>query len=173
LPVLAPVHAQGSDGGAQQNRLCTSPLKLPLDSARHATRGRGYNQCRTPDEWWHSLAATPLVGARWSRHAPGRGMPCCFNSPASILFLACFLTGTLASQRSFYAFLLARLQVIGVALDLLDNVFLLDFTLEAAQSILEGLALLKPNFCQTDTPPDSSGRTGYLLQEFDLKSRGC
>jgi hypothetical protein len=31
--------------------------------------------------------------------------------------------------------------------------------LKAAQSILEGFPLLKPYFCQTHTPPDSSGRT--------------
>jgi hypothetical protein len=46
-----------------------------------------------------------------------------------------------------------------VALDFLNNVFLLHFALEAAQSILEGFTLLQSNFRQTDTPPNPSGRT--------------
>jgi len=40
-----------------------------------------------------------------------------------------------------------------VALYLLDNVFLLHLAFETAQSILEGLPLLKPNFCQTLPTP--------------------
>jgi hypothetical protein len=80
--------------------------------------------------------------------------------PALILFLACLLAGPLAGQRSLYTLLFAGLQVEGVALNLLDNVFLLHLALKAAQSILEGFTLLKPYFCQTDAPPDSSGRTG-------------
>ncbi len=91
---------------------------------------------------------------------------------ASVLFLACLLATAFASQRGLHALLLARLQVKGVALDLLDNVFLLYLSLEATQGVLEGFTLLKPNFCQTKTPPDSSGGTGYLLQVFNPKSRG-
>jgi hypothetical protein len=76
-----------------------------------------------------------------------------------VLFLACFLTSPLAGERGFDALFLARFQVKGVALDLLDDIFLLHFTLESAQCILEGFSLLKPYFRQTYTPPDSSGRT--------------
>jgi hypothetical protein len=76
-----------------------------------------------------------------------------------ILFFARFLASTLASESSFDSLFLAGLQVKGVALDLLDNVFLLHLTLETAQSVLEGFTLLKPNFCQTDTPPNPSGWT--------------
>ena len=79
--------------------------------------------------------------------------------PQLVLFLTCLLASSLASESSFHTLLFAGLQVKGVALDLLDNVFLLHLTLKAAQSVLEGLSLLKPNFCQTDTPPDSSGWT--------------
>ena len=57
-----------------------------------------------------------------------------------------------------------------MALYLLDNIFLLHLALEAAQSILEGLALLKSYVCQPYTPPDSSRWTEYLLQGFDPKS---
>src|SRR5579872_7045990 len=76
-----------------------------------------------------------------------------------VLFFTRLLTGPLPSQRGFYTLLFAGLQVEGVTLDLLDDVFLLHLALEAAKSILEGFTLLKPNFGQTYTPPDSSGRT--------------
>ena len=69
-----------------------------------------------------------------------------------VLFLARFLASSLASQRSLHALFLARFQVKGVALNLLDNVFLLHLALESAQSVLEGFALLKPDFCQRQHP---------------------
>jgi len=78
------------------------------------------------------------------------------SSCVLILFFTRFLARTLASESSLYTLLLAGLQVKGVALDLLDNVFLLHLALETTQSVLEGFTLLKPNFCQTDTPPDPS-----------------
>ena len=81
------------------------------------------------------------------------------SSVVLILFFACFLASSLASERGLDALFLAGLQVKGVALDLLDNVFLLHLALEPAQSILEGFALLKSHFCQTDTPPNPSGWT--------------
>jgi len=73
-----------------------------------------------------------------------------------ILFLARFFPGSLASQRGFHTFLFAGLQVEGVALYLLDNVFLLHLAFESSQSVLEGFSLLKSHLCQTYTPPDSS-----------------
>ena len=51
---------------------------------------------------------------------------------ALILFFACFFSGALPSKRSFYTLFFAGLQVEGVALDLLDDVFLLHLALEAA-----------------------------------------
>ena len=90
-----------------------------------------------------------------SRAAPGGSGPL----TALILLLACFLAGPFPGQRGLHALFLARLQVKGVTLNLLDNVFLLYLALETAQSVLEGFTLLKPNFCQTDTPPNSSGGT--------------
>jgi hypothetical protein len=87
---------------------------------------------------------------------PGKERP--FN--ALFLFFARFLAGAFAGQCRFHAFLFAGLQVKGVALDLLDNVFLLHLALETPQSVFEGLTLLKSYFSQTYTPPDSSGRTG-------------
>ena len=87
---------------------------------------------------------------------PGRGRP--FD--ALLLFFTRLFASALASQRGLHTLSFAGLQVKGVALDLLDDVFLLHLALEAAQRILEGFSLLNSNFCQTDTPPDSSGRTG-------------
>ena len=76
-----------------------------------------------------------------------------------VLFFSRFLASTLAGESSLNTLFLAGLQVKGVALDLLDNVFLLHLALEPPQCILEGLTLLKPYFCQTYTPPNSSGWT--------------
>ena len=87
---------------------------------------------------------------------PGKGATLC----CSILFLARFFSSTFASQRCFDALFLAGLQVEGMALDLLDNVFLLHLAFEAAQSVLEGFTLLKSYFSQLNTPPDPSSRTG-------------
>src|SRR5580704_8287487 len=70
-----------------------------------------------------------------------------------VLFFSRFLAAALARQSFFYALLLARLQVKGVTLDLLDNVFLLHFALEATQRIFEGLALLQSYFCQLNYTP--------------------
>jgi len=79
---------------------------------------------------------------------------------SSVLFLTRFFSAALTGQRFFYALFFARLQVKGVTLDLLDDVFLLHLALEATQCIFEGLALLKSYFCQLNyTPkPVPSGR---------------
>jgi len=80
-----------------------------------------------------------------------------------VLLFANFFACALPSERGFYAFFLAGLEVKGVTLDLLDDVFLLHFTLETAQGVLEGFTLLQPNFRQTDTPPNRSGRTELVI----------
>jgi hypothetical protein len=141
-------------------RLCTSPLKLPLDSARHAP-WTGVDtalppECRKNDEYEWSLMQLHQVGARGSRVTPGGGRPFI----ASILFFTRFFPSPFASQSSLDTLFLARLQIKGVALNLLNNIFLLHLALEAAQSILEGFSLLQSYFSQLDTPPDPSCRTG-------------
>lgn len=103
----------------------------------------------------NSLLQLEMVGVQIEQGRPGRERP----FAASILFFTCFLASPLARESSLYAFLLAWLQVEGVALNLLDNVFLLYLALEAAQSVLEGFSLLQSYFCQTDTPPNPSGWT--------------
>jgi hypothetical protein len=50
----------------------------------------------------------------------------------------------------------AWLQVQGVPLDLLDDVFLLHFALKATQCILEGFAFLESHFRQLNHTPQTS-----------------
>ena len=64
-------------------------------------------------------------------------------------FPATFLPVSFASQRLLDSELLARFQIEGVSLDLLNNVLLLDFPFETAKGVLQRFALLKLNFCQT------------------------
>jgi len=70
-----------------------------------------------------------------------------------VLFFPCFFPAALARQCFLHALFFARLQVKGVTLDLLDDVFLLHLALEATQRIFERLALLKSNFCQLNYTP--------------------
>ena len=53
-----------------------------------------------------------------------------------VLLFPSFFAAAFASQRFFHALLFARLEVKGVTLDFLNNVLLLDLTLEAAQGVL-------------------------------------
>ena len=87
---------------------------------------------------------------------PGEGRP--FITKLLLLFPS-FFPAAFARQGFLHAPLLSRLQVEGVSLDLLDNVFLLHLALETSQCVLEGFTLLKPYFCQTYTPPNPSGWT--------------
>ncbi len=75
-----------------------------------------------------SLLQLTLVGGPVEQSRLGKKRP----FTASILFLACLLTRPLASQRGLNPFFLARLQVKGVSLDLLDDVFLLHLALKTA-----------------------------------------
>ena len=52
-----------------------------------------------------------------------------------VLFLASFLTAALTCQRFLYALLFTRLQVVGVTLNLLNNVFLLNLAFEATKGV--------------------------------------
>jgi hypothetical protein len=110
--------------------------------------------CRKNDEYEIPAAARD-GGGQIEQSRPGKERP----FAALVLFFARFLASSLASKSGLDTLFLAGLQVKGVALNLLDNVFLLHLALEAAQSVLEGFPLLKSNFCQTDTPPNPSGWT--------------
>jgi hypothetical protein len=178
MPMLAP--ATAGKAAVWSKHSSVIPLKLPLDSARHTPRtARGYSYLkRMPDETMvvnKSLLQLNLVGARWSRATPGRGDPLLRQSCSLktysfkssnrlllkllILLFANLFASTLTRQCGFYALFLAGLQIEGVALNLLDNVFLLHLAFETPQRVLEGFTLLQSNFRQTDTPPDPSCRT--------------
>ena len=82
-----------------------------------------------------------------------------------ILFLASFLAIALAGQSGFHAALFTRLEVVGVTLDFLDDVLLLDLPFEAAQCILERLAFLYTNFCQKlSTSKPARGALNMILE---------
>jgi len=71
------------------------------------------------------------------------------------LLFASFLAVAFAGERLFHTLFFARLEIEGVPLYLFNNVFLLHFSLEAAQGVLQRFALLDSNFCQTNAPPIS------------------
>jgi hypothetical protein len=62
----------------------------------------------------------------------------------------------------FDAFLLAWFQVKRVFLNFLDDVFLLNLTLEAPQRILDGLAILNSNLSQSVHPPSGCNRFSII-----------
>src|SRR3982075_3650483 len=113
-----------------------------------------------------ALPATTLLWWEPNRAGPPRdgGAPSSLISLApSILLLTRLLTGTLASQCGLHAFFFARLQVKGVTLDFLNNVFLLHLALETAQRVFEGLPLLQSYFGQKQHTPnlDRVGPVSY------------
>src|SRR5580692_864680 len=143
-------HTRGRRWHKAHTGCVTSPLKLfpglvpprALERAVGTATATTNNRCRNSIGW-----------GQMEQGHPGSGRP--FNA-GSVLFLANFLARALASERRLYAFLITGLDVKGVALHFFNNVFLLYFALEAAQSILKGFTLLQSDFRQTDTPPNPS-----------------
>ena len=96
-------------------------------------------------------------------HIPDSGMRCIKGKRAAtrggaalyrlVLLFPSFFPAAFARQCFLHALLLARLQIKGVALNLLDYVLLLHLALEPAQCILKGLALLQSHFCQSNYTP--------------------
>ena len=76
----------------------------------------------------------------------------------------------LARQSCLDAFLFTGLQIVGVTLDFLDDVFLLDLPLEPAQRIFQRLAFLYTNFCQSD--PTSKPANWLLLGYWKESAKG-
>jgi len=54
----------------------------------------------------------------------------------------------LAGQRLLHPALFSRLQIVGMFLNFFDDIFLLNFALEAAQGVFERLAFLESYFGQ-------------------------
>jgi hypothetical protein len=65
-----------------------------------------------------------------------------------VLLFTSFLAIPLARQCFFHTALFARLQIKGVTLHFLNNVFLLDLALKPAQCIFKRFAFLNTNLCQ-------------------------
>jgi hypothetical protein len=83
-----------------------------------------------------------------------------------ILLFASLLAIPLARQGCLDATLLTRLQVVGVTLDFLDDVLLLNLPLETAQRIFERFAVLNANLCQRVPPPNlPKGAQLMILEE--------
>jgi len=79
--------------------------------------------------------------------------PNCWNS---LRLFANLFSGTLSCQSLLHPALLARLQVEGVTLHFLDDVFGYNLALEATKGVLQRLALLQSNFCQAHHPQTST-----------------
>ena len=77
-------------------------------------------------------------------------------SVVSILLLTRFFATSFTCKRFLDSLLFAGLQVKGVALNLLNDVFLLHLALKSSQRVFEGLPLLESDFRQLTTPPNSS-----------------
>jgi hypothetical protein len=67
-----------------------------------------------------------------------------------VLLFASLFTIPLACQCCFDTTLLARLQVVGVTFDFLDDVFLLYLALKPAQCVFKRFAFLQANLCQRE-----------------------
>ena len=81
--------------------------------------------------------------------ASGRGL---FDIGTTLLAVA------LPSESFFGPALFTWFQVERVSLDFLDDVFLLDLSLETTQRAFERLAVLQHNFSQTNSPPSGYGK---------------
>ena len=94
--------------------------------------------------------------------------PACAGGPveALVLLFTSLLAAALARQGFLQPGPLARLQVVGVTLNFLNNVLLLHLPLEAAQRVLKGLTLLKTNFRQACNTPKLAQSAEYSLPYF-------
>jgi hypothetical protein len=109
------------------------------------------------------MQKSPARGrASYAVVAPITHKACGERCEALVLFLADLLAIPLTCEGFLHALLFAGLQVKGVALNFLNDVFLLHLALEAAKRVLEGLTLLQTNFCQCKNTP-LSGHAGRLL----------
>ena len=89
-----------------------------------------------------------------------------------LLFFTRFFPAALACQSFFYTLLLAGLQIKRVALNLLNDVFLLHLAFEAAQRIFQRFALLQPDFRQSNyTPQTDPGWDLLVIAKVHLTSQ--
>jgi hypothetical protein len=106
-------------------------MNADCESKPHATR--------------HPHESSPETCTKEERATASSSGPCLYYL---ILLFASFFTTTFAGQSLFYPLFLTRLQVVGVTLYFLDDVFLLHFALETAEGIFQRLAFLQSDFSQ-------------------------
>jgi hypothetical protein len=136
---------------------CQAPVRRVSQKERIATG-------RPEPVWavWHLLH---------SLSGECRGGACYEFVETSVLLFTSLLAIPLARQSCLYAFLLTGLQVVGVTLDLLDDVLLLYLPLEPAQRIFERLAFLYANLCQKDsTSKPAKGLLTMIPAILELRS---
>src|SRR5258705_2621263 len=105
----------------------------------------------------------------------GKGMghrPTAATHRLSVLLLASFFATTFPCQRFLDTFFFAGLQVIGVALNLLDNIFLLHLALETSQCVFERFTLLKSDFRQTNYTPKLVPLDPIVIATFRRQVKG-
>src|SRR5205823_12990231 len=79
-------------------------------------------------------------------------------APRSIDFAALLLARAFTRERLLGAAAIPRLQVEGMLLDILDDIFLLDLPLEPAKRALDGFAILHFHFSQAVLHPPTGRR---------------
>jgi hypothetical protein len=82
-------------------------------------------------------------------------------------FFASLLAIAFPRQRFLHATLFTGLQIEGVALDFLDDVFLLDLPLEPAQCVFKGFALLNSNFRQKKYTSKHPHMGSFILLQWE------
>jgi hypothetical protein len=102
-------------------------------------------------------------------HSPGEERP---SNNLLVLLFPSFFPAAFARQRFFHALFLAGFQIKGVALYLLNYVFLLYLALETAQGIFEGLALLQSDFCQRNYTPKLAQLDLIVIARFCIQVKG-
>jgi len=105
---------------------CTAPWTRPA-TRTEAPRGL-QNIVYAGKNWYGIPNAAQHGGGQIEQGRSGTERPFI----ALILFFACLFSGALTSERSLYTLFFAGLQVEGVTLNLLDDVFLLHLAFEAA-----------------------------------------
>ena len=88
---------------------------------------------------------------------------------------ALLFTVTLARQRCFSAFLLARLQIERVPLDLLDDVLVHYFALKPLESAFQAFAFVELNFSQTHLFPKSERfkSSSIVANAWSMRTTRC
>jgi hypothetical protein len=145
-----------------------------VESGARVTSARpgGWLPCAARDHGEEGIAEQIGEAVPPGHRTPGRAASG-VRGTGLILFLTNLLAIALAGQCFLYPLLLTWLQVKRVTLHFLDNVFSLNFALEAAQCVLERLALLNTDLCQGKyTSKRSQLGSAIRIRPWGAKVRG-